>query len=94
MLRETFRQESYRITKLISTDWRVDSVIATSNNDASNDANLMVQLKMEYDIRPQDKVHQAIQENIILSMEMPKAKLDLMVYEMENAVQLLDSLES
>ena len=59
-LRSKFTEESYRMSKLLRTDWRVDHVIASSSGneaDASGSASFtgsLVQLKLKVDSLPQE----------------------------------------
>ena len=51
-LRTKFSEESYRTSRLITTDWRLDQVIA--NSQSSSPTGPLVHLKLQIDTKPQD----------------------------------------
>lgn len=97
-MRTSFANNSYRLSKVISTEWRVDQILASSNTP-NDETGLSVQLNIQYDSRPQDGV---ISNNISLDTERIKnaafdispEKLDLLVYELSNATKFLESINS
>ena len=91
-------EESLRISRVLNTDWRVDQILATSlPTTTPRNSYVSVQLKVKYDSRPQDGAilpsisvdNQRIKES---SFEMTSDKLDVMIYELSNAIQLLDTV--
>ena len=95
-LRVVFASYSYAITKVLKTDWRVDSVVATSNQST---AQTTAHIKFLLDVRPQDaKVVNndtpvdgfTLQE---LAFEISPEKLDVLIYELSRAKSYLDTLE-
>lgn len=100
----TMTEESYRISRFISADWRVDFIAASSSSSASavsgNILSDSVHLKLVYDTRPQDGI--IALENINandsrineVACEMSLTKLDILVHELSDAVFKMESLES
>ena len=101
-LRVVFASYSYSITKVLKTDWRVDSIIGSSNelnNNSSPSSKTCAHIKFLLDVRPQDsKVLNKdtpvdgfnIQE---LAFEISPEKLDVLIYELSRAKSILDTLE-
>ena len=94
-LRDRFAADSYRISRLISTDWRVDHIVASSDNEPLE---CTVQLMMKVNCRPHVKPNESIIEqkanSISVSCEMPVGKLDVLIHELSNAQSLMESLHN
>jgi hypothetical protein len=94
-LRDRFALESYRISQLISTDWRVDQIVASSIDEPLE---CTIQLMMKINQRPHDKLNgsNADQNGKTLSVtcEMPVGKLDVLIHELSNAQTLMESLHN
>lgn len=107
-LRASLSKDSYRISKLISTDWRVDHIIA-SGSSASNDNNnnvkndTLIQLNLLVDTEPQrsNNISNIKNDNTLvnshiqnISFELSSDKLDILVHELSEAKKLLENVES
>lgn len=99
-LRKKFADESYRLTKLISVDWRVDHIIASSSSsvaDASNGP--LVHLKLKVDKRPELGSLGASNETTgdttrtrDIAFELSAEKLDVLIHELSQAQKLMSSI--
>jgi COMM domain containing 4 len=96
-LRDIFAMESYRTSRLLSTEWRVDQVIASSNPDTKPSP--LVHIKIQLDTRPQDgplerqtdhadgiRVHDE-------AFEIPVDKLDVLVHELSAARECIRQVQ-
>ncbi len=101
-LRARFALESYSLPKLKATEWRVDSVIASSSPCAASIAHL----KLTLDTRPQDDVFNNLKrlnaqsgEKVDgsrvreLAFELTSNQLDSLVVELTKAQNVLDNLD-
>ena len=93
-LRVKFSEESYRVSTLLSTDWRVDLTIASSD---STKRNASVQLKLNLDTQP----HQGSLEDQIdgdrireVAFELETDKLDILLHELAHAQAMMESIEN
>lgn len=97
-MREKFASESYSITKLISTEFRVDAIVASSN---CNTLTTTAHLKFLLDTRPQDSDNNILTENANidgyrikeLAFECSSDTIDLLLYELKKADKVLDNIE-
>ena len=99
-MRTKFALDSYSVTKILKTDWRIDSIVASSNsNDTSTSS---AHLKFTVDTRPQDgAVTQDENSNLVvdgyrikeLAFELTPEKLDVLVHELSRAYSIVDGLE-
>jgi len=93
LLRNRFADQSYRISKLVSTEWRIDQVIASSSEPEDGTGNLgpLVHLKLTIDTKPHQPsdAERKIQE---LAFEVQPEKLDVLVEELEKAKNILANL--
>ena len=99
-MRVRFAEESYSVAKLVKTDWRIDGVVASS--DESNPAETTAHLKFVLDTRPQDSSKDE-RNNITmvdgfrmkeLAFECSAENIDLLVHELARADAVLDGLEA
>ena len=96
-LRDRFSEDSYRISRLISTDWRVDRIVASSSELPPE---ATVQLKLVVDALPHEssKGNTAKESSVTgvkdIACEMPAEKLDVLIHELEFAQSMMDSLHS
>ena len=96
-LRDKFSEDSYRISKLTSADWRVDRIVAASS-DVESEAT--VQFMFKVDTLPHNNTNNS-QVDVEASAgikdvacEMPVERLDVLIHELEFAQQLMESLHS
>ncbi len=94
-LSDKLSEKSYRISKLLSTDWRVDQVFASSNSQLTKQK--LIQLKFRIDENPQAdsesllRSDQDIQE---VNMEMTAEDLDVLIYELSQAQQVMQNINT
>ena len=104
-LRSSLAKDSYRISKLLSTDWRVDHIIASgsSDNTTTNIKNeTLIKLNLLVDTEPQksNNISNTKNENLFnshiqnISFELSSDKLDILVHELSEAKKLLENVES
>jgi hypothetical protein len=96
-LRTKFAEESYQLSKLLSTEWRVDQLVASS--DAEERAGPLVQLKFELDTRPHDgpvdgQGEQRVGRIQEFACELTGGKLDVLISELSKAHGILQTLQS
>lgn len=104
-LRSKFADQSYRISKLVSTEWRVDQVIASSSTspskgttldhspggleDGSGNLGPLVHLKLTIDTKPHEDGSRSGVEE--LAFEVQPDKLDVLIHELGVAKALMSS---
>ena len=103
-LRVKFAEESYTISRLLSTDWRVDQVVAASHDTQRVDyMGPLAHLRFEIDCRPQDGIiHDAealaraqVEGRVHeFACEVTGDKLDVLISELARAHTLLQSLQN
>lgn len=106
-LREKFAEESYRVSRLLSVDWRVDQVLASSETAATNSKNASmsatVHLNLRVDTKPQlgalpvstDSSVAVLNDRVkALAFEMSAKKLDVLIHELSQAQNLMESIEN
>jgi hypothetical protein len=101
-IRNKFSEESYRVTTLLSTEWRVDLTLCSSANvSVSNPRRApSVQLKLELDSEPHRGGLEAgthlVDGNRIkeLAFELETDKLDILLHELVHAQTLMESIEN
>ena len=95
-----FAEESYRATRLLGVSWRVDQILATSSSTEGFEPEPLVHLKLTVDTKPQDTVVRPIssfpdgdriQE---IACELSKDKLNVLIHELSQAQNLLDSIDN
>jgi len=96
-LRTRFADQSYRISKLVSTEWRVDQVVASSSSvagggagaeDGTGNLGPLVHLKLTIDTKPHEAGGSGVEE---LAFEVQPDKLDVLVQELALAKALMAS---
>lgn len=96
-VRDKFAEDSYRISRLVSSDWRVDRIIASSSD---LEAEATVQFMFKIDNLPHKAASSESSTDGRLAAvkdlvcEMPVEKLDVLIHELEFAQQLMESLHS
>jgi hypothetical protein len=101
-LRSSLAKDSYRISKLLSTDWRVDHVIASgsADNKTNSKNDTVIQINLVVDTEPQNSNAVNTKQNQInrsiqnVSFELSPDKLDILVHELSHAKTLLENVES
>ena len=102
MLRSRFADESYRVSRLISADWRMDHIIASSQpiNDTSRviQNGPLVHLKLVVDTQP-DKANVNTESGSEqagrfkdIAFEMSTQKLDVLIHELSHVQSLLENI--
>jgi len=101
-LRSSLAKDSYRISKLLSTDWRVDHVIATGSTDNTTNTknDTIIQINLVVDTEPQNSNSINSKQNLNhsniqnVSFELTSDKLDILVHELSHAKTILENVES
>ena len=100
-MREVFANESYSIAKILKTDWRIDTVVASSEGPETP-VHAVAHIKMTMDARPQDKIVKEDDADEVtadghkvkeLAFEISTEKLNVLVHELTRAKNVLDGLE-
>lgn len=89
-LREKFAENSYRVSKLLCADWRVDQVISSSANESGPliHLNLAVNEKPEKsDVTGPSTVKQLV-------FELSETKLNALIHELSQVQGLMESVEN
>lgn len=88
-LRTVFADTSYKVSSLLSTDWRVDLTVASS--DGTPPA-AVAHMKFVIDTRPQDGTNTSDDRIKHLACEISSDKLDVLIHELTQAQGMLDSI--
>lgn len=95
-LSDKLAERSYRISKLLSTDWRVDQVFATSDNNLTKQK--VIQLKFRIDENPHADSESLLrgEEQRIreVNMEMTTDDLDILINELSQAQQVMQNIHT
>lgn len=89
-LRNKFAEDSYRVSKLLSADWRVDTMLASSGGVVAEDRT--VHLNLRIDVKPGEDESKTKYKN--LAFELSGAKLDTLVKELRQVQHMIESMES
>lgn len=87
-LRNKFAEDSYRISKLVGADWRVDRVLATSSDD---EPACVVQMRLQVDTKPHLKDSEGKVRTV--AFEMSSDKLSVLIHELSAAHAAMEGLE-
>lgn len=108
-LRQVLEEKSYRISHFLAADWRVDQVLAVSQNTPEVITASTPSEENQYRITNQKLVHVKVQVNHdlngtdisknsntieSLAFELSPEKLDLLIHELSQAEKLIDDLSS
>ena len=104
-LRSSLAKDSYRISKLLSTDWRVDHIIASGSSDNTttnikNETLIQLNLLVDTERQKSNNISNTKNENLFnshiqnISFELSSDKLDILVHELSEAKKLLENVES
>lgn len=104
MLRSKFAEDSYRVSKLVSTDWRVDQIVATSQPAAGTDNRIiqtgpLVHVNVNIDTKPEineleDVFGRATGRFKDIAFEISPQKLDVLIHELTHVHTLLQNMDS
>ena len=89
-LRNKFAEDSYRVSRLLSTDWRVDTVLASSSGQITEDK--IVHLNMHIDTKPGEEDSAMKHKN--LAFELSGVKLDTLIKELRQVQYMIENMES
>jgi len=92
---QSLENGSFRKSKLKDISWRVDHVIASSDEDAKEETGTQVQLILQIDGAPHlpDEPENQEAKNNILAVEMTGEKFDVLFHELSEARQIMRSLK-
>eukprot|EP01038_Epipyxis_sp_PR26KG_P005692 gene5692-7858_t len=104
-LRTKFSDDSYRVSKLLSVDWRVDHIYATSASKSSNideSVGPLIHVKLAIDTKPEKGIidsntneefnSQTDKKRINnIAFELSSAKLDILIHELSIAQKMLEN---
>lgn len=86
LLRRKLAEDSYRVNQLVSVDWRVDHIIASSSVDSSSGGSLInVKLDLDSRFEQHGPVHSTI------AFQVTPQKLDVLISELSQAKRLMES---
>jgi len=86
LLRRKLAEDSYRVNQLVSVDWRVDHIIASSSVDSSSGCSLInVKLDLDSRFEQHGPVHSTI------AFQVTPQKLDVLISELSQAKRLMES---
>ena len=101
MLRNKFAEESYRVSKLISTDWRMDQIVASSKPVETDQRIIqkgpIVHMCLNIDTQPEKgDILIENQNNRFknLAFEISTQKLDVLIHELTQAQTILQNMDS
>lgn len=107
MLRSKFAEDSYRVSKLVSTDWRVDQIVATSQSAAGTEGGddrivqtgPLVHVNVNIDTKPEineleDVFGRATGRFKDIAFEISPQKLDVLIHELTQVHSLLQNMDS
>lgn len=96
-LRAKFADDSYRVSKLLSTDWRVDQVLASSSyaQNSSNSRTFpspIIHVNLSVDMRPELGQGVAADRVRGVAFEVSPEKLDVLIHELSQAQKLMENM--
>ncbi|RYH05634.1 hypothetical protein EON65_44155 [archaeon] len=91
-LRNKFAEDSYRVSRLLSTDWRVDTVLASSGATAQATEDRIVHLNMHIDTKPGEEDSKTKLKH--LAFELSGVKLDTLIKELRQVQHMIESMDS
>jgi hypothetical protein len=107
MLRSRFAEESYRVSRLVSADWRVDQIIATSQSSEATPADgrivgngPLVHIKLKVDTQPEksdlnsSSSTEQTERYKNIAFEVSTQKLDVLIHELSGVQAQLQSMDS
>lgn len=100
MLRSKFAEDSYRVSKLVSADWRMDHIIAASQPTEGErvvQTGALVHLNLHVDAKPEqgDALDgSSIDRYKDIAFEISPQKLDVLIHELAQVQTLLQNMDS
>lgn len=93
LLRSKLAEDSYRVNQLVSVDWRVDHIIASSSVDSSSGSGSLINVKLDLDSRfeQHDPSSQDGRRLSTIAFQMTPQKLDVLISELSQAKRLMES---
>lgn len=97
-LRSKYAEDSYRVSKLLSVDWRVDQIISSSDNDNKNnneiDLTPIVNVKLTIDTKPHynGNINNSNDKYKNIAFEIGEDKLNVLLYELTQAKKILENV--
>eukprot|EP01039_Chlorochromonas_danica_P010699 gene10699-11874_t len=101
-LRSFFADKTFRISRLLGTDWRVDTILCSSDSEkqqektAENTKEKIIHLNMHIDNRP-DQIEDKKEDKdrfSNLAFEMSSVQLDCLVRELSQVYQMMQNVDS
>jgi hypothetical protein len=105
-LRQVLEEKSYRISHFLSADWRVDQVLAVSNNNSNNNDNnnnnnnfqlsteKIVHLNLKFRSNDDPLSESNSNASKTIAFELNGENLDLLIHELSQAEKLMDDVSS
>lgn len=101
MLRSKFAEDSYRVSKLVSADWRMDHIIATSQPTEGErvvQTGALVHLNIHVDVKPEQGdsgvENSSADRYKDIAFEISPQKLDVLIHELTQVQTLLQNMDS
>jgi hypothetical protein len=105
MLRNKFADDSYRVSKLLNVDWRMDHIIASSKPTLDDERVVqlgpLVHLNLTVDAKPHledNTVVPSLAKNAErfknIAFEISPQKLDVLIHELSHAQSLLQNMDA
>jgi len=93
LLRSKLAEDSYRVNQLVSVDWRVDHIIASSCVDSSSGGDSLIHVKLDLDSRFEsyDPFLQDGCRHSTLAFQVTPQKMDVLISELSQAKRLMES---
>ncbi len=93
-LRSKFAEDSYRVSRLLTTEWRVDQILASSDPDHSTPVSI-VHLKLAVDTKPENGALISTADRVKnIAFEMSAEKLNVLIHELTQAQKLLENMDN
>jgi hypothetical protein len=104
-LRQVLEEKSYRISHFLSADWRVDQVLAVSNNNSNNNDNnnnnnfqlsteKIVHLNLKFSSNDDRLSENNNHASKTIAFELNGENLDLLIHELSQTEKLMDDVSS
>ena len=89
-LREKFAENSYRVSKLLSADWRVDQIISSSSNESGP----LIHLNLTVNEQPEKTDLTGPSTVKEIAFELSETKLNALIHELSQVQALMESVEN
>lgn len=95
MLRSKFEDGSYRVSKLLAVDWRVDQIVTSSKNGENDSySGKIANIRLQVDTLPDKSVDGRVVCGKDIAFEILPSKLDVLVHELSHAQSILQNIDS